>query len=82
MRYIFAKSTLYYSFTFSYSQKRNSKHFLYATVFRGGESQAYKIKPVLFLFVLCFLAAQNFIQNKRENEIYYVIYQQVSISYS
>ena len=28
--------------------------------------EAYKIKPVLFLFALGFLAAKNFIQKKRE----------------
>ena len=34
----------------------------------GGESQAYKIKPVLFLFVLCFLAAtKTLFKTKEEN---------------
>ena len=31
--------------------------FIFMRLFRGGESQAYKIKPVLFLFVLCLMAA-------------------------
>ena len=31
--------------------------YFFTQLFRGGESQAYKIKPVLFISVLCFLAA-------------------------
>ena len=31
--------------------------YFFTRLFSGGESQAYKIKPVLFLYVLCFLAA-------------------------
>ena len=30
---------------------------LFTRLFMGSELQAYKIKPPLFLFVLCFLAA-------------------------
>ena len=36
----------------------------FAQLFRGGESEAYKIKPVLFLFPL------RFIQKKRENNLH------------
>ena len=44
--------------TIKHNEKK-FKMFLYffTQLFRRGELQAYKIKPVLFLFMLCFLAA-------------------------
>ena len=39
-------------------------------LFRGGESQAYIIKPVLFLFVLCFLAVTKLYSNQTRKAIY------------
>ena len=44
--------------------KHNVKRYLKLVLFftrllRGGDPQAYKINPVLFLFVLCFLAATD-----------------------
>ena len=56
----FVKPTLYniFSCILFNNLKRNSKLVWFSSrLFRGSESQAYKIEPVLFLLVLCFLAA-------------------------
>ena len=51
--------------------KRNSKLVLFFTrLLRGGESQAYKIIPVLCLFELCFLAATTTLFKTNEKNKY------------
>ena len=57
----------------------HSKLVLFFTrLFRGGKSQAYKIQPVLFLFILCFLAATIFfsklMRNNNTGYIYIIIF--------
>ena len=42
----------------------------FTRLFRRGESQAYKIKAVLFLFVLCFLAATKNVFKRKVKVLY------------
>ena len=52
--------------------EKKFKYFVFFTrLFRGGESQEYKIKPVLFLFVLSFLAATKTLYSKQTSIVYY-----------
>ena len=55
-------------------KKLKNMFYFFVRLFRGGELDAYKIFFFFFLFALGLLAAtKNFIQEKRENSINFVV---------
>ena len=48
---------------------KKNKNFFFARLFKGGDSEAYKIKPVLFLLALGLLAATKTLFKRNERYI-------------